>query len=155
MKFIPKSEEEVLQNENLLTPNVYTFDILNAEDKSSRASNNEMIELKLRIYETPVKYRIIFDYLTEGMKHKLRHFAITTDLIDKYNSGEISANDCIGKRGEAFIDIKTPQIKDDGSSYPSKNYVKDYAATKCINPVLNIQQNEIALSDFIDDSIPF
>lgn len=119
MKFSPKSEEELAQN--LLAPGVYPFQVIAASDLISK-SGNEMIELKLNVFDENREVRI-YDYLLEKMAHKLRHFADVTGLATQYEKGSLEAIDCDGKQGW----VKVGQDKG-GNGFLPKNTVLDYVA---------------------------
>ena len=135
MRFTPLSEEEIKES-NLFEPGIYNFEVLEALDKISK-SGNEMIELKIKIWDNNGKEKIIYDYLLEMMKFKLKHFSECVSLEDKYNDGGINANDCIGKSGELDLIIYV----DKKGRYADKNAVKDY--------IVNKDKNDIS------DDIPF
>src|SRR5882724_9173402 len=107
MQFTPKSEKD-LQNSNLLQPGIYEFQVIEAKERLSK-SGNEMLELQLKIFGQNGYEPIIYDYLLEAMSYKLKHFAEHTGLLDKYNSGLITAEDCVGKIGNANIIIQEGQ----------------------------------------------
>lgn len=142
MRFTPKTEVE-LQEEGLLAEDKYHFEIVDAKDKVSK-SGNEMIELKLKIVGTQ---KIIFDYLLESMGFKLKHFADSANLGNKYQDGSLMANDCIGKQG--WVHIVISPAKD---GYPAKNTVKDYIVPDNLE---NSSRLEPVKNDFIDDLLPF
>lgn len=142
MRFQPKTEKE-LAAMNLIQPGIYDFEVWNANDKTSK-SGNEMIELKLKIWDHSGQERIIFDYLLEVMAFKLKHFADTTGLSKKYEEGIISALDCIGKCGKLDLIIQ----KDKSGQYADKNTVKDY--------IVEAKSTDTPGEDKIfDDEIPF
>jgi hypothetical protein len=148
MRFQPKSESEI-QSMNLLQDGVYPFEVVEAHDRISK-SGNDMIELKLKLWDSEGHERIIFDYLLEKMAYKLRHFAEISGLLDKYESGEINYLDCLHKTGNVEITIQKGQQKNEGGYYPDKNSVKDYV--KKGNGLLISAPKK---DDFLDDEIPF
>lgn len=119
MKFTPKSEKEI-QDENLFPAGVYPFEVVKAEDETSK-SGNEMIHLKLRVF-SGARTQFVDDYLLESMAYKLRHAAVTLGLESEYESGRIAASDFEGKEGYLKLIIK----KDKKGEYPDKNAVGDY-----------------------------
>lgn len=127
MKFTPKSEKE-LKEANLIEPGIYDFEVMTAINKKSK-SGDDMIELRLKVWDKDGKERTIFDFLTEKMLHKVKHFSDVAKLSDKYESGNLDAFDCIGKSGKAKIGIQ----KDKTGEYPDKNTVKDYVSDEEIN----------------------
>lgn len=112
MKFTPT---------NLLPAGDADFETISAEEKKSSAGN-DMIVLRNAIYQGGEIKCYIFDYLLELVAFKLRHYCQSTGLIEKYQSGELTANDCIGKIGRCKIDIQS----DKDGKHPDKNVIKDY-----------------------------
>jgi|ERR1044071_770516 hypothetical protein len=142
MKFQPKTEEE-LQHMGLIDAGVYPFQVMEAVDKKSK-SGNDMIEIKIKIWDSEGRERQCFDYLLESMAFKLRHFCETTGLIDKYNLGQIQSSDCIGKSGNVELIIQQGKQKPEGGYYPDKNSVKDY-----------IKSGKKEVENSFSDDIPF
>lgn len=124
MKFQPKTEKEVAEA-GLLPNGAYDFEVLEATEDQSK-KGNDMVKLKLRLYDAEGSQRTIFDYLvsTDGGAYKIRHFAAATGMLDKYESGELRAEDMEGKSGSCQIAIQ----KDKTGQYPDKNTVRDYLA---------------------------
>lgn len=129
MQFTPKTEKELQQeNERLLLParkEPYPATVTKAEDKVSKKSGNEMIEITLAVYADDGSHRVVTDYLMEAMAHKLFHFAEASGLIDSYSQGALRAADCEGR--EVFVKIGIDPAKGD---YAAKNVVKDYFSPK-------------------------
>lgn len=123
MKYQPITSEEAKQAQfKLLEPGVYDFEIISAQDKTSK-SGNEMIELKLKVFDSNGNSSHVFDYLLpEKMAYKFRHCCEAIEIIDKYEGGELVADDFIGGTGE--VKIKIDKNKD--ANYPDKNAVVDY-----------------------------
>lgn len=145
MRFTPKTEKEI-QEMNLISPGIYDFEVISASDKMSK-TGNEMIELKIKIWDINNQERIIFDYLLEAMSFKLRHFAEATGLLQKYESGMLLAKDCLGKSGKVEIIIQ----KDKNGQYGDKNAVKDYISSNEISHAEPIKKDD----SFLNDEIPF
>jgi Protein of unknown function (DUF669) len=128
MRFDPQTDEQ-LATMDLMEEGIYPCEVVTASDKVSR-SGNEMIELKLRVWDQRGRERLIFDYLLPQMAKKLKHFAVAAGLADKYEMGTISSEDCVGKQMSVEISIQAGKQKPDGSGdYPPKNSVKDYSAS--------------------------
>lgn len=154
MQFKPKTQEEILFESaamSLITPGIYSFEVIEATNKLSKAGN-EMIQLKLKVWDDNGRERIIFDYLLESMAYKLKHFCETTGLLGKYEMGVIDETDCLGKSGLVDIIIQKGSKKTDGSLYPDRNSVKDYLIKEGFTkPKLTLAAN----NDIVDDDIPF
>jgi len=147
MKFNPKTEQE-LKAMNLIEPGIYDYQVIDAKDTISKNSGNEMIELKLKIWDIEGRERLVFDYLLESFAHKLRHFAESNSMLDKYEAGQFHASDCLGKSGKAEIIIQ----KDKTGLYSDKNSVKDYVVFDKL-----VVQKDLPLKKdtFINDDLPF
>lgn len=124
MKFAPKTESE-LEISLLLEPGIYPFQVSEAINDTSK-NGNEMIKIGLTVWGPEGRIHFVYDYLLEAMAYKLRHFCCYTGLIQKYESGELSANDCINKEGYVEIAIQKGKPNGNGGNYPDINKVKDY-----------------------------
>ncbi len=149
MRINPKSNEE-LQSLGLIEPGVYSFEVMNALDTVSK-SGNDMIKLQLKVWDKSGAERIIFDYLLDAMAFKLRHFAESTGLLDKYNHGELLAEDCVHRCGKVELAIEKGSPKQDGGMYPDKNTVKDYV----VSDETFVKTTQSKIDPAFDDSIPF
>lgn len=147
MKFQPKSEEEI-KSMGLIDEGTYPFEVLEAKESKSK-SGNDMIEMKLKIWDHQGRERICFDYLLEAMAYKLRHFCEAANILDKYEAGQLTALDCVGKQGYLELTIQAGKQKPDGGYYPDKNSVKDYLKEK------PSAESGAPVDDFEQDSIPF
>jgi hypothetical protein len=124
MQFQPKTEEQIAA-ENLWPEGEYDFEIVKAEEKTSKAGN-QMIQLTVKIFSPEGKFRLVDDFLMEKMAFKLRHCADACRLLDKYNIGELRDTDFVGKAGRCEVVVQEGQSKPDGGKYPDKNTIKDY-----------------------------
>ena len=101
MKFNPMDEEvtEEKPKRELLPDGDYDFEVVNAEDKISKAGN-EMIKLQLKVRD-----RFIFEHLVhlEKIAWKIKRFCESVDMIDHYREGYLAAGDIIGRRGRCRI----------------------------------------------------
>jgi len=149
MRFDPKSEEDI-NSYGLLQDGIYDFEVVEARDRVSR-SGNDMIELKLKLWDKSGGVKIIFDYLLEAMAYKLRHFCSVTGLIQKYEEGSLQAMDCIGRCGRAEIIIQPGAGKQTGGYYPDKNSVKDYITNDKYAKPIPKENNTMNL----DQDVPF
>jgi len=122
MKFTPKNEEE-LAIDGLLPEGTYDFEVIEAENKTSK-SGNEMIVLKLKVYDLNGGYRFVTDYLLEAFLPKLLSFAVTTNTRTAYEAGEYTSYDCLNTAGKVQIKIVP------AGEYPAKNEVKMYGEPK-------------------------
>lgn len=123
MKVNPKSEQE-FKSRNLLDPGTYDFTVLNAVEKVSKNSGEPMIEIIIHVFGMDGRRFTIYDYLIdkEPMDFKLRHIAHISGVLNKYEEGEVNANDLIGKKGKVKVSIR----KDTTGIYGDKNQIVDY-----------------------------
>jgi hypothetical protein len=171
MRVTPKTEQEISE-ENLLAPGIYDFEIINASDEISKSSGSEMIKLQVKIFDHNGDPRcVVFDYLLDAIAYKVRHCAEACGVLDRYEDGNLNADDLIHKCGRAKIIIQ----KDKNGQYPDKNAIRDYLKPLTIEPgqlavtfgesaiAINPQQTTAvsrasskppAMAD-IDDEIPF
>jgi hypothetical protein len=143
MRFAPKTELE-LETMSLLEPGIYPFQVTNASNETSK-SGNDMIKLTLTIWGKDGSMHCIFDYLLEAMAYKLRHFCESTNLLTKYESGELYPGDCINVQGNLEIIIQEGKERPDGTKYMSRNSVKDYV----------VKKDKVTGEVFKDDDIEF
>lgn len=149
MRFSPKSEQE-LAAMGLLPEGEYPYHVIEAKDSISKSSGNEMIEMKIMVWDKDGREHIMFDYLLESMGHKLRHFCEANSLLNKYEAGELHGVDCTGKQGKVFIVVQPGKPNPNGGMYPDRNSVKDYAIHETLG-----QTVKIASSVELNDDIPF
>lgn len=148
MRTTPKSEKE-LAEAGLWPAGTYDFEVLTAEDTTSR-KGADMIKLKVKIYNDEGQSQTVFDYLLDAMAHKLRHAAEAFGLLDEYEAGGFDAIDCEGKTGKVKIKIE----KSEG--YPDKNAIADYIVTPSVVGMVKAEKKaRVAGGGDLDDSIPF
>jgi hypothetical protein len=154
MRFQPKTENEIA-SDGLFPPGTYDFEVLEAEEQTS-SKGNDMIMLKLAIYNAQGQNRHVYDYLvgTDGAQFKIRHYAEATGQLDTYDGGEISADDQVGRTGRCKIVIK----KDASGQYADKNAVSDYVRserTAAAPAKRGATAGASPAEAELDDSIPF
>lgn len=141
MKFAAKSEKEI-QEENLLQPGIYDFEVTGAEDKTSKAGN-DMIQLNIKVFGEGGRSVLVTDYLMEKLAFKLRHACDACGLLKQYESGELNSDMFYGKAGK--VKLKIDQDKE--GKYADKNAVQDYVK----------KESGVATAKEVEDSdsIPF
>lgn len=142
MKFEPKTAQEIDES-GLLPAGVYDFEVMEAEDTTSKAGN-DMAALVLRVENDDGRGFKILDWLvaTDGGAYKVRHFAESVGLLAEYEKGDMPAGVMIGKIGRAKIAVKPAE-----GQYRSKNVVADYVSGGAVAPA--------ASRGMADDEIPF
>ena len=125
MEFKPKSREEIAK-EKLLKPGIYDFEVMRAEETTSKSSGNPMIKLKLRIFHDGGEAHL-YDYLVSTQEEKLASFCDAIGKSAEYDAGDIKSDDLEGCSGRAKIGIEDEKPKEDGeSNWPAKNKIKNY-----------------------------
>lgn len=147
MRFAPKTEKEIAEA-NLWQPGNYSFEIVEATDKVSK-SGNDMIELKVKVFNDEGKYILVNDYLLESIAYKLKHAADACGLSDSYNSGSLSGMEFVGKCGTLKLKIQ----KDKDGQYADKNVIGDYVVNKEV--AASNDTPPPASVSIKDDSIPW
>jgi len=145
MKVTPISEMDAAEA-GLRKRGLYDFEVLEAKERMSK-SGNDMIEMKVKLYDTDGRTFNLFDYLvaSEGMAYKVRHFASGTGMLAQYERGELKADDCVGKTGRAQVGIDKAK-----NGYPARNSIADYALVSAgKGPLI------ASVADDLDDDLPF
>lgn len=121
MRFTPMSEQQC-QEVNVLPAGVYDFEVVEAEDTTSK-KGNAMITLSLRVFNPNGGSVMVRDWLvaTDGMMYKVRHFCYAVGLDAAYEAGTLQAALCVGRSGKASI-----KVRDRTDDYPASNTVSDY-----------------------------
>lgn len=151
MKFTPQTEADIKKS-NLLPDGIYDAEIGTAEDTISKAGN-EMIKVDLTVFDDKGNKRFIFDYLMESMAFKLRHAAEACGVLDKYEGGDLIADDFIGKgcKVKVKIDDKVASNKKNNTDFPPSNVIADYIVSE--KPVKQMTKKET--EDSLGDEVPF
>jgi hypothetical protein len=149
MSYTPKTEEQ-LAEETLLPEGIYDFEVIDTDDRPSK-KGNEMITLKLCVFDGDGGQRHIYDYMAFGNsfgERKFRHAAVACGLLDIYNSGNLQHYTFIGACGKVLL--KKQNGTDD---FPMpKNVVSDYVERD--DSVSESTTPKIS-KEIIDDDIPF
>lgn len=132
LKFTPKTEEEV-KSAGMFDPGVYDFEIVKAEDQTSKAGN-DMVKIVLKVFHQNGDFILMSDYLLtdESMAFKLRHCCAAIGILPKYESGELESGDFVTGTGQIKLKIDKGKPKKDeggnltGEMYPDRNGVVDY-----------------------------
>ena len=143
MQFQPKTDEEI-QRMMLIPDGAKCFsEVMEAENHTSKESGKESIMLKLAIWEDTSIRTYLFVYLTPAFMLLFKHGCIALLGVQKYKSGNIQAEDFIGKSCNVIIGIE----KDKTGKYLDKNKVKDFCIEEVKKPAPQSNQN--------DESLPF
>jgi hypothetical protein len=133
LQFDPKTDEELNQ---LMEKGIYLFEVVVSEDYKSKTTEKKMIKLTLTVWDKNNRERILFDYLGSEAVFKIKQFCDATGLQEKYKTGELSAEDFLGKSGKCMIGIQV----DKTGQYADRNSIKSYVkleVNKVEEPALN------------------
>lgn len=107
MNFEPQTEKAI-DDELELADGVYDFEVISAEDTTSKAGN-EMIAVVLRVFAADGSTRQVRDWLLPApalSKKKLVRFCRSVGIEDKYENGTLTGEDCQGMAGRVAIKRK-------------------------------------------------
>jgi hypothetical protein len=154
MKFTPKSEQEVASG-GLWPAGTYDFQVVSAEETTSKSSGADMIKLTLHVFNDHGAKITVFDYLvgTEKAQFKVRGFAAAVGLIESYDAGALDAFEMEGRSGQCKLAIQ----KDTTGQYGDKNSVASYLTPVggVAKPKASIAKPARAVVANLDDEIPF
>lgn len=159
MKITPKTREQ-LATENLIPEGNHEVVVEGAEDKVS-SNDNEMIELKLRVYLPDNRERVASDWLLESFGAKLLDFVEAAGLEKHYNAGTLTARDCIGHSLLATFVHRTQkkgeyagQVQSSVTGY-AKLVRQASPGGKSVAPKPRSVPPEAVTADIKEDDIPF
>ena len=97
-------------------------------------NSEPMTRIKLKIWDSQGKDRVIFTNLFWGannkMSYRTRHFAESFEVLDMYEMGELydKLGEVLNQTGHCEIYTQKPRPKNDGSDemWPAKNEVRDF-----------------------------
>lgn len=124
MKFTPTTEEQ--QERRTFEPfpaGEYDYTVEEAADETSKAGK-PMIHITLFVYNAEGHKRVVHDYLLASAAWKIKQFAASAGLLDRYDSGEIEAYEMVGKTGRLKLKIESSE------QYGDQNKVAFYIAAK-------------------------
>lgn len=133
MSYKPMTADEAARL-NLRPEGTYAFEVVTAANKTSK-KGDPMIALSLNLFDADGSRFAAKDWLVHSdnrwSEKKFFDFANTTGLTDKYAAGTLCAEDCQGRGGFAAVGIEKGKPREDGTgSYPDRNVVKYYVASK-------------------------
>lgn len=160
MRFTPFSKEDAEKARSTLLPaGRYDALVRKATEKVSK-SGNDMLELEVEVFHDEGSM-IVFDYLlsTEKMIWRLRHFCEAAGLLDKYDTGTLTAEDCV----DINIAVELEHDKPKDPKYQTRNRIKEYMPSQFGSNAAPAKKPEAsrpaakksAPADDDDGSIPF
>ena len=148
MKFDPNAATESTGGFAVWPPGEYDFEVSEAEDTTSKAGN-DMIKLKLFVYDREGNRLVVFDYLVSSAAWKIKAFAEAAGMLSDFDAGELDAALMIGRTGRARIGLEKQEGFDERNKVLA--YVKKPAASTA--PVL--RRASVPAGAGLDDEIPF
>lgn len=122
LMFTPNTEQQPMNPFTPLPEGQYKFKVMEAVEKIS-GNGNQYISLTLKIYTDNGKERKVWDKLVNHPKSlfKIKHFCESTRLDQLYNTGSVSADDCLDREGECWLTIDKDDV--------NRNAIKYYIAS--------------------------
>ncbi len=128
MRFTPYTEEEIqeLEQRFLCPPGTYSYRVISAEDKPSKANpDNIYTKITLKVWDKEGKEYLVFTNM--AFAKLLKHFCNVNNMTEQYKRGEIPAFQFQHKSGgKVVIDIEPEKPNPNGGVYKAKNIVVDY-----------------------------
>jgi hypothetical protein len=140
--------EEQDQLRNILPKGEYAFVVKSIIEKKTKSGSYDMLEVELGALSEEGREVTIKDWivLMEEMGWKLRHFAATCGILDRYDDEILEAKDFLGKNG--VVKLSIAEYEKDGEMRKI-NRVADYVKPGKASPA-----SQAAPNDFVDDDIP-
>lgn len=139
--------EEEDSMRNVLDKGEYPFRVRTISKGMTKSGQYEMLTVELGVMDNVGREWTVKDWVVimDEMGWKLRHFAATCGIIEKYDSDTLEAADFMGKNGVVRITIRDYEDKE--GEIRKSNAVVDY-----IKP--GKAKISAPANDFIDDEIP-
>lgn len=152
------TEEQDLSR-NLIQAGIYGFKVVNIIRKLTAKGNYEMLEVDLQLVDKSGLDKRLRDWIIimDTMGWKLRHFAATCGLLEKYESGTLDSRDFMGKSGSVKVGVVDKKDEHKVPTGEKTNKVLDYlkvAACMQVCPTGASQDANVAHLAF-NDPIPF
>lgn len=152
MRVTPKTDEQIEaeKNERLAAYQpwaagmVCDYQIKEALASTSKAGN-DMIKAHIDVYNDKGEVKGITMYFGDWNDY---HFSRI--CRDRYEAGQVDADDLLGKTGKCVLGIEKGGLKDDGTRYADKNNVREF-----LKPSEPVQKSIKASAPELDDEIPF
>jgi|HubBroStandDraft_2_1064218.scaffolds.fasta_scaffold114503_2 hypothetical protein len=127
-KHLTKDQIKEVKNRSLLKDGYYPFTVFSMENHISR-EGKQGLKVVIRVHTLGQNdSRLITDYFSkdERMMEKLEHFCESIGQEDAYAKDELIFKEFIDRSGVAKVGVKKGTMKEDGTTYPDQNNVKDY-----------------------------
>ncbi len=134
---------------------VYEFLVLDAQEQISK-TGNDMMKLKLEFKNANNEISTVFDYLVAPYPKKIAAFSQTTNLLDKYEAGELTPTDCMNKKGYALLEIQEYEYEKFNIETQEMEKLKGKNnKVKFYKPAPEKKEEVQARDELIDDDVPF
>lgn len=128
MRVTPKSDEQIEaeKNERLAAyqpwpaGTVCDYQVKEAVAATSKAGN-DMIKAHIDVYNDKGEAKGITMYFGDWNDY---HFSRINR--DRYEAGQVDAEDLLGRTGKCVLGIEKGGLKDDGTRYADKNTIKEF-----------------------------
>lgn len=170
MSYQPMTADEAAKL-NVKPDGIYSFEVSDASDTKSKKSGDPMIALELTFYDNDGSRFSVKDWLVHSSgpkgrwaEKKFYEFALSVGLQAKYAAGQMTAEDCLGRGGYAFINTQKGQEKTNkvtgagtGEFFPDRNGVKYYTTKpdKKPEPATPSPAKPAAKPEPLDEDVPF
>lgn len=152
MLITPKTDEQIEQERSQQTSKyqpwpagtVVDYQIKEATDAVSK-NGNDMIKAHIDVYNDKGEVKPITVYFGSWNDY---HFSRINR--ERYEAGQVDAQDLFGKTGKCVLGIEKGSQKDDGTFYADKNNIKEF-----LKPVESVKPSTKKIDDELSDSIPF
>ncbi len=121
MRFSPKSKEEIAAERGVLKAGEGEFIVTEALETTSK-SGNEMMKLKLKVWDSEGREGMVFDYLINNVHWKLYNFFESIGNLEAYEAGVLDPLVLIGAAGKCKLGIQ----KDATGKYGDQTKIVDY-----------------------------
>lgn len=158
MRFTPKSEQQLAEENMLPAGTICDFEVVDAENATSKAGN-DMIKLRIKAWAPDGSVKMLDDYLVSNVLFKVLGFAKATGKRDIYDSGDFQAGDCLNATGRLKIGVQ-PASGDFAAKNTVAGYIDPNAKTRDAPPsgpppARPRQPAMASTGREIDDDIPF
>lgn len=152
MRVTPKSDAEIEaeKNERLAAyqpwpaGTVCDYEIKESSEAVSKAGR-DMIKAHIDVYNDKGEVKGLVMYFGDWNDY---HFSRINR--ERYEAGQVDAEDLLGKTGKCVLGIEKGGLKDDGTRYADKNNVREF-----LKPVEAVQRSIVSIEDTLNDEIPF
>lgn len=150
MRFTPITEEQAKAQESGVWPDdLYDYEVAECTEETSR-NGNEMLHLKVWIFDKSGKRKMLHDYLVSSAAWKIRQFAASSGLLDAFETGNLMEGEIVGRTGVCEVGIEPAN-----GQWPEKNKIKTWCPKEPRKASAPVDRRTKHPAGAIDDEIPF